>query len=164
MNFDKEYFTSINYTDYLDRYDRYEKLAIDVTDLLSKINLLDKNTKILDYGCAVGLLVQALDNIGYKNAYGYDISEWALGEAKKKNLKILDKVPEKNGYGVTFCLDVLEHMYDTDIEYFLQTLSSDVLVLRIPVSTDGGETFHLSISKRDPTHINCKTKDSWKDL
>ncbi len=164
MNFDKEYFTSINYTDYLDRYDEYEKLAIDVTDLLSKINLLDKNTKILDYGCAVGLLVQALDNIGYKNAYGYDISEWALGEAKKKNLKILDKVPEKNGYGVTFCLDVLEHMYDTDIEYFLQTLSSDVLVLRIPVSTDGGETFHLSISKRDPTHINCKTKDSWKDL
>ena len=164
LKFDKEYFTSINYTDYLDRYDRYEKLAIDVTDLLSKINLLDKNTKILDYGCAVGLLVQALDNIGYKNAYGYDISEWALGEAKKKNLKILDKVPEKKGYGVTFCLDVLEHMYDTDIEYFLQNLSSDVLVLRIPVSTDGGETFHLSISKRDPTHINCKTKDSWKDL
>ena len=41
MKFDKEYFTTINYTDYLDRYDRYEKLAIDVTDLLSKISLLD---------------------------------------------------------------------------------------------------------------------------
>ena len=164
MNFDKEYFTSINYTDYLDRYDRYEKLAVDVTDLLSKINLLDKNTNILDYGCAVGLLVEALDKIGYKNAYGYDISEWALGIAKEKNLKIVNGIPNKDDYDVTFCLDVLEHMNDVDIINFLENFSSNVLVLRIPVSTDGGKTFHLSISRRDPTHINCKTKDSWKNL
>lgn len=164
MNFDEKYFTSINYTDYLDRYDRYEKLAVDVTDLLSKINLLDKNTNILDYGCAVGLLVEALGKIGYKNAYGYDISEWALDVAREKNLKIVDGIPNKDDYDVTFCLDVLEHMNDADIINFLENFSSNVLVLRIPVSTDGGETFHLSISRRDPTHINCKTKDSWKNL
>ena len=163
MKFDKEYFITINYTDYLDRYDRYEKLAIDVTDLLSKISLLDEKTKILDYGCAVGLLVEALTNIGYKDSYGYDISEWATSQARKRKLNILDDV-NKDDYDVTFCLDVLEHMYDDDISKFLKDYSSDVLVLRIPVSTDGGETFHLSISKRDPTHINCKTKQQWMDI
>jgi|MDTC01.2.fsa_nt_gb cyclopropane fatty-acyl-phospholipid synthase-like methyltransferase len=163
MNFDKEYFTSINYTDYLDRYDRYEKLAIDITDLLNKVNLLKEDTKILDFGCAVGLLIQALTNIGYKNTFGYDISEWALKKVKEKGLNVVEDV-NKNDYDVTFCLDVLEHMYDEDVNNFLKNISSDVLVLRIPVSTDGGETFHLSVSRRDPTHINCKSKDDWQTM
>jgi len=162
-NFNKDYFTMFNYADYLDRYDRYEKLTVDIVDLLKKIGLQKKDSRILDYGCAVGFLVEALTKLGYKNTYGYDISEWAIQKAKEKNLNIIDEV-EKDFYDVIYCLDVVEHMYDDEIDNFLSKLDTKVMVVRIPVSTDGGESFHLSVSRRDPTHINCKTKEQWKNL
>ena len=38
------------------------------------------------------------------------------------------------------------------------------LVLRVPVAVKEGETYHLEVSRQDPTHINCKTKEAWKEL
>ena len=36
----------------------------------------------------------------------------------------------------------------------------NVLIVRIPCSTNDKD-FHLEISKKDKTHINCKTKKNW---
>jgi hypothetical protein len=38
------------------------------------------------------------------------------------------------------------------------------MVVRAPVARRSGEDFHLSVSRKDPTHINCKTKGEWKEL
>ena len=36
----KEYFTTINYTGYLSRYERYKKLSVEISELFTKISLL----------------------------------------------------------------------------------------------------------------------------
>jgi len=56
---------------------------------------------------------------------------------------------------------VFEHMSDETIKDVITTLEPKAMVVRIPSSTDGGKTFHLEVSRADPTHINCKTKEQW---
>ena len=80
--FDEKYFTSVNYTNYLSRYERYERLAAEIGTLMGNLSLLNKDSKCLDYGCAVGFLPKAFQKKGYPNFYGYDISDWAKSEAR----------------------------------------------------------------------------------
>lgn len=61
-------------------------------------------------------------------------------------------------------LDVFEHETDEEISRDVKKIDPNVMVVRIPNSTDGGKTFHLEVSQRDPTHINCKTKQQWVDF
>ena len=61
-------------------------------------------------------------------------------------------------------LDVFEHMFDEQIHLFLKNLNTDKLVVRIPCKLKGENDFHLSVSRKDPSHVNCKTKEEWIDL
>ena len=69
---------------------RWKKVAKKIIDYYS----LDKNSKILDVGCAKGFLVNELNLLG-RDAYGIDISQYALskyeGEFKKKIFKCNSK-------------------------------------------------------------------------
>jgi hypothetical protein len=58
-------------------------------------------------------------------------------------------------------MDVFEHMTDLQVGTVLRTSKAKAVLARIPSSTDGGKTFHLEVSRADPTHINCKTKEQW---
>lgn len=160
--YDENYFKSINYTDYLSREDKYLKTAYELTDLLQKLSLSNKNDHILDYGCAIGFLIKGLEKLGFENVYGYDISSWAKEQAIKKDIKIVQK--KKMDFNIIICLDVLEHMTDEEIHDAFNTFNSNILIARIPCSTDEGKSFHLDVSKRDKTHINCKEKKDWKRL
>lgn len=159
--YDEKYFTTLNYSNYLDRRDKYKKTASEVTDLLEKLSLINKRSTILDFGCAVGFLVSGLREIGYENTLGYDISEWARDYGRKLDLPIFGDLNVLGNIDLMFALDVFEHMKDEEIEKAIIRLSRPNLVVRIPSSVDG-KTFHLEVSKRDPTHINCKTKKDWE--
>ena len=161
--YDEEYFTSINYSDYLSRYDRYKNLAKETSGLLSEISLINKNSNILDYGCAVGFLLRAYKELDYKNLYGYDISDWAKIEAKDSNVNLIDNIKDIN-FDVTFCLDVIEHMTDLEIDKWLSNFNTRALIIRVPVANTTGGDYHLKVSRQDPTHVNCKTKEEWKTL
>ncbi len=67
---------------------------------------IDKNSRVLDYGCGLG------QNIYYMpNAKGYDISEFGIEFCKKKGIDAttnLDEVPDE-GFDVVFSAHVLEH-------------------------------------------------------
>lgn len=156
MNFDEHYFKSLNYTNYLEREIRYEKMAHELIQYLRKFNVTSVN-HFLDYGCAIGFLVNGFRKYGYQ-CDGYDISEWAKSEAKKYNVHYIPF--EFRKFNVMFAFDVFEHMTDESIIESLKTFSSKLLLVRIPCSVNG-TSFHLEISKKDPTHINCKTKDQW---
>jgi hypothetical protein len=52
-------------------------------------------------------------------------------------------------------------MTDQEIAKVLIKTNPRALLVRIPSSTDGGKTFALEVSRQDPTHINCKTKEQW---
>jgi len=159
--YNKEYYTTKNYENYLNKCDRYQKLAIEIFDLFNKICILqEKKSKILDYGCAVGFLLDGIRKIGYDNLYAYDISEWALSRIKNhKILKYEDIF--NNNFDATFMLDVLEHMEEDEIKDLLSKLSSEIIIVRIPVALETGKNFLLEVSRADDTHVNCKTKSEW---
>lgn len=117
------------------------------------------------HNCAVGFLSQSLWELGYYGVCGYDISEWACQQAESNFVKILRNLfDESRAVDIMFCLDVLEHMDPDAIYQLFTTVSAKVLVLRIPVSTNGGESFHLDVSNKDKTHISCYEKKTWVEI
>lgn len=160
--YDSNYYRSSNYADYLERGDRYKKTANELIGLLRSLGIVDRDSFIIDYGCAVGFLLEGFKDLGFSNVLGVEVSEWARQEAKKRGNKVVESV---NGMSLSpdlmISLDVFEHMTDKEISRALIETSPKALLVRIPTSTDGGKTFHLEVSRADPTHINCKTKEQW---
>jgi len=159
--YDEKYYTSSNYSNYLDRSERYHSLASELFDAMSKLGLVFKDDVILDYGCALGFLMEGISTLGYRNVCGYDVSEWAHERAKQKGLLILDG---PSPCDVMIALDVFEHMEDLEITKAILACSPRVLVGRIPCADFGESSFYLNVSRQDPTHINCKDKNKWVDL
>ena len=157
----EEYYNSINYTDYLERGDRYDRLAEEIMSHL-KIHNLDQGP-ILDFGCAVGMLLESLWRLDY-DAYGVDISKWALDECRKKNLTVYDKIDFDTIHGVTFALDVLEHIPEKEMINTIKHLATKVLVFRMPIRREEDDDYFLECSRADPTHVVCWSKQQWKNL
>jgi hypothetical protein len=159
--YNEKYFKTKNYKNYLDKEERYFKSASELYNHLQKFSLIDKNTRIIDYGCSVGFFINGFVRLGFENIVGYDISEWAVNQAKNSGCKILSKAEGKFEFG--FFLDVLEHMSDKDILDLFENLLIDKIIVRIPCAIElNPNQFHLEISKLDETHINCKTDKEWQ--
>lgn len=160
-----EYYKTSNYADYLERADRYKKTAYELNNLLRLLNLVDKNSSIVDFGCALGFLIEGFKEVGLSQTVGVEVSDWARREAQNRGLTVFkfadDVIIHKRQVDLLVALDVFEHMIDDEIEKSLRRLQPQALLVRIPCSTDGGKTFHLQVSRQDPTHVNCKTKDQW---
>lgn len=158
-----EYYQSSNYADYLERADRYKKIAYELAGLFRTISLVDRDSLIIDFGCAVGFLIEGLREVGLKNTIGVEISDWAREIAQKNGLLVHKSIDDIvfSRPDLLIALDVFEHMTDQEIAKVLTKTNPRVLLVRIPSSTDGGKTFALEVSRQDPTHINCKTKEQW---
>lgn len=158
-----EYYQSSNYADYLERSERYKKTAFEISALLKSLNLVNRESFIIDFGCAVGFLMKGFQEVGLKNIVGVEISDWARSRAQKTGLTVYKSVDNfvPSPVDLLIALDVFEHMTDQEIAKVLTKTFPRALLVRIPSSTDGGKTFTLEISRQDPTHINCKTKEQW---
>jgi 2-polyprenyl-3-methyl-5-hydroxy-6-metoxy-1,4-benzoquinol methylase len=162
MSYGEEYYKTLNYSDYSSRQDRYLKLAEETVHLLKQLNLIN-DKPILDFGCATGFLVKGLLNERL-DAYGYDISEWAISEAvnivgKRASNQLIDK-----DYGIVYFLDVLEHINQKELEKIFSTMSFDSFIFRIPVTSTIGGKYILDISEKDSTHIVRWPKNKWKEF
>lgn len=165
----KEYYETSNYSDYKERGERYHKLAKEVIGLLESISLVNKSSFITDFGCATGHLLHGLKKLGYDEVDGVEISDWARNECEESNLTVFSSLDEwiresPFSSDVVFALDVLEHMTDEDAIKFLKATANSKLILRIPIERFEGKGFHLEVSRKDPTHINCKTFVQWACL
>jgi len=158
--YNEDYFKSANYSDYSERRERYIMTAKNMIHTLEALSFIDNDSRILDYGCAVGFLMEGFKLRGYSNIFGYDISEWAVTQARSKGLTILDKLEPTIDFMVA--LDVFEHMTDEDISTVIETVQPPSILVRIPCAEEGTD-FHLAVSRRDQTHINCKNKEAWKE-
>ena len=102
--YDKEYFDgdrSYGYGGY--KYDgRWRPVAKDIINYYS----LKEGDKFLDIGCAKGFLVQDLVDLGI-DAYGVDISEYAIKSASKKIQGRLNLCDAKNLYFPNNSFDVV---------------------------------------------------------
>lgn len=163
VNYGKDYYTQQNYVDYLGRGEKYVKLAGEINNLLKSLDL--NKTPMLDYGCAVGFLIEGLIKQGYsvEDIFGYDISDYAHATCLEKGLRMLTtKDPINNRkFGVTFLLDVLEHMEPFQVCYLLENLKTDTIVFRIPVPAEEFGDYVLECSRLDKTHVIRWTKETW---
>jgi len=163
LTYNADYYKTSNYADYMERSDRYKKTAYEISNLLKQLSLANNDSCLLDYGCAIGFLMEGFKEVGHKNVIGFEVSEWAAGEALNRGNAVttnLEKLAARN-IDVMVSLDVFEHMTDEEVFSAINNTNPRALVVRIPVSTDGGKTFHLAVSRADKTHINCKTSDQW---
>lgn len=170
--FNEAYYTRNNYAGYLERFERYEKMVEELEYGLFRILKLDfKSKPVLDYGCGVGFVVKAFQNHGYKNVWGYDLSEWAV-EYGRKHLGFpavheydsrlqndINYLPE--GWELMTSFDVFEHMLLAEVQGVLTRFHPRHLLVRIPLTREDGGKFVLPVSEADPTHITRLTRESW---
>lgn len=170
--FEEKYFVGASGSNYLDyRTKRFSNLADDIIKILS----LDKDCKIIDFGCATGALLNELKNRGFKNIKGTDISNWAIEYGRKiydleDELEFYNRNLLYEGSDYIIMLDVLEHLPDYELETILKLARKGLnkglelnkgLLVRIPVSHQEGEDFVLEVSKNDRTHIQIHSRNWW---
>ena len=159
--FDEDYYKSNNYSDYLQREDRYVKLAKEITDALDAFNL--NLGPVLDFGCAVGFLINGLQKTGH-TVDGVDVSTYAVNTCLDKGYNVNLRPDYTKEYGTVYALDVLEHMPTEELNEFLDNIKTEIMVFRMPVCAREGENYVLEVSRKDPSHIICWTKDQWKKV
>ena len=118
-----------------------------------------KPESVLDVGCAMGYLVEALRDLGVE-AYGVDVSEYAISKVREdlkpfcKAASALEELPEDfpRHFDLVTAIEVAEHLYEEDSDLFFDHLCSwgDQVVFS---STDDDYD--------EPTHVNVQKIEYW---
>lgn len=120
-----------------------------------------KFNSVIDYGCAKGFLVHALRQLN-KNAYGEDISDYAISNCLPKVKDYISKPTSKTA-DLLVCKDVMEHVSEKDIPAILTFLykKSNKFLFVIPLGEN--ESLRIREYEIDKTHVTKKDEDWWLD-
>jgi SAM-dependent methyltransferase len=120
--------------------------------------------RVLDVGCATGLLVKALEDRGVEAA-GVDVSQWAVDHAVSRSVvrgSALELPWDDASFDVAISQDVMEHMHPDDLP--------GVLGEQVRVVRPGGTILHLiPFYPFDPpiqvdAHLCQATEEWWTRL
>jgi SAM-dependent methyltransferase len=110
---------------------------------------------VLDAGCAMGFLVEALRDRGVE-AFGFDISEYALSQVRKDIAPFTWQAsavdPLASDYDVIVCIEVLEHLPANDIEPAIDNFCGHTKEVLFSSTPD---------DFREPTHFNVRPTSYW---
>ena len=115
-------------------------------------------SSVLDAGCAMGFLVEALRERGVE-AWGIDISEYAISQADesiREHCRVASlSEPLARRYDLITCIEVIEHLPAADAEGAIANLcgATDRLLLS-STPHDYGE----------PTHLNVQPPEAWSAM
>ena len=113
---------------------------------------------VLDAGCAMGFLVEALRDQGV-DAFGIDVSEYGLSQARAdirpfcRQDSVTEPFPRR--FDLIVCIEVLEHLPAADAPRAVQNIaghSDDVLFSSTPDDY------------REATHFNVQPPEFWAEL
>src|SRR5262249_10582784 len=113
---------------------------------------------VLDAGCAMGILVEALRDRGVE-AYGIDISEYALANVREdikahcRLASVTEPFPDR--YALITCIETLEH---------LPPLDSEQAVANICAHTDDVLFSSTPNNFKEVTHNNVRGVEYWAEL
>lgn len=136
---------------------------------------IKKNDKILEYGCAHGFLVKALNDFKI-DTYGVDISSYALSkvdhEIKKKTHLLknnnirnsLKKMNIKFKFDHIISKDVFEHIQPKDLRKILREMSKITKELFVIVPLGDKGKYRIKSYAEDKTHIIAEDEKWWKNL
>jgi GT2 family glycosyltransferase len=116
------------------------------------------NACVLDAGCAMGFLVEALRQ-GGAEAYGIDISEYAINNVAPaaqpycRVRSVTDPLPRP--YDLIVCIEVLEH---------LQAHEAETAVANFCRYTDEVLFSSSPYDYKEATHFNVQPPDYWAEL
>lgn len=125
-------------------------------------------TSVLDAGCAMGFLVEALRERGVE-AYGVDISEYAISQvadAVKPYCwvgSLTEPLPRR--YDLVVTIETLEHLHAHDLPTAIANLcaaSDDILMSSTP--DDYGETTHFSVQQPEMWASEFAAQGFWHDV
>lgn len=113
---------------------------------------------VLDAGCSIGMLVEALRDRGV-DAWGFDFSEYAISQVREDIrpycwLGSITK-PLERDYDLITCIEVLEHLPPHEVEAAIANLSAHTNLLLFSSTPD---------DYREPTHLNVQPPDYWAGL
>ncbi len=168
--YDKDYFiggTKSNYLNYLNQEKTFEKYWMKYVTRYSKLAPIKTH---LDVGCAYGVLVKKMLELGWKSC-GIDISEYAIAEGKKVygNIDLkkcsADVLPySDNDFGYITCIDVVEHLDNDEIQKALTEIyrclkPGGIVFIATPNVFDNSlvDIFSEDYVEKDITHINYQS-------
>ncbi|HUC37177.1 MAG TPA: methyltransferase domain-containing protein [Acidimicrobiales bacterium] len=113
---------------------------------------------VLDAGCAIGLLVEALRDRGV-DASGFDLSEWAISqvpEALAPYCRVGSLAEEIDGrYDLITCIEVIEHLPAHEAPDAIANICRHTDTVLFSSTSDDFE---------EPTHMNVQPPDYWVSL
>jgi SAM-dependent methyltransferase len=112
-------------------------------------------SSVLDAGCAIGMLVEALRERGV-DAWGIDVSDWALEHLAPgavghcRLASIADPIEDR--YDLITCIEVIEHISEPDASRAISNLCS---------ATDRILLSSAPFDYAEPTHVNVRSPEDW---
>lgn len=136
-------------------------LAMSIIDYLG----IKPDATILDFGCAKGYLVKAFRLLN-RNAYGVDISEYALFNSDPSIRvycrNVTSDIWHNISYNYFIAKDVFEHLEEEELKKILKKVAANIFFAIIPLGNEFGYT--CPANDLDSTHKICKNSDWWKQF
>jgi SAM-dependent methyltransferase len=112
-------------------------------------------TTVLDVGCGMGLLVEALRDRGVE-AYGLDVSEYAIANVRDDiraycwQASATDPFPRR--YDLIVCIEVLEHLEPSEALKAIENICA---------ATDDVIFSSTAVDFAEETHVNVQPTEYW---
>ena len=160
--YNKEYYQHYRTASGEISYQDSEEIKAFIGHVATQIKEKYRPKTVLDAGCAMGLLVAALRDLGVE-AYGVDLSEYAISQVREDIRpycavgSLADPLPDSlpRRYDLVVSMEVLEHIPEEEGKKAVANLcavTDQVLFCSSPDDTE------------DPTHINLHQPSYWCGL
>lgn len=153
--------------------DEIDRARLNIAAGIIEENCPNKSVSILDIGCANGGLLNCLNEKGYKNLTGIDITKICVENVKKAGFNAffggifnLDEL-DNNKYDVVILSHVLEHVYDLQktAENLKQLLNPNgIIYIEVPDASRYANYFVVPFYYFDCEHINHFDINALKNL